>query len=242
VTRDARFRAAKKLKQSGRVHLGAIPMLETLANRAEEEFGTMNIETATVYYELGHAMFVNISTNPQRGASEGDNYVEEALEYMAKACSILYDYVGNWTIDNSSVYLTWAKDELPRHLSGIGNVQSFQMKHADAIESYLNALPYREEACDRCKDQSITSLRYQRLLTETYILIAEELLVSKARQDLIHSETGKVIVKGDEILSLTQTYYEQAREKLQDIGKSHECDTFFLSSLATFSEDSCSIF
>mmetsp|Transcript_1055 Transcript_1055/g.1887 ORF Transcript_1055/g.1887 Transcript_1055/m.1887 type:complete len:293 (-) Transcript_1055:984-1862(-) len=216
VTRDARFRAAKKLKQSGRVHLGAIPMLETLANRAEEEFGTTNIETATVYYELGHAMYLKmISTSAKSVVDE--NYVEEALEYMAKACSILYDYVSNWTIENDSDYSTWAKDEIPRHLIGIGNVQSFQIKHADAIESYLNALSYREEACVRCKDQSVVSLRYQRLLTECYILIAEEMLVCKPGQDVLHSETGTVVVKGEDVISLAQTYYEQAREKLQDI-------------------------
>lgn len=242
VTRDARFRAAKKLKQSGRVHLGAIPMLETLANRAEEEFGTRNIETATVYYELGHAMFLKLSAGPQDVANVDENYMEEALEYMAKACSILYEYVGTSTSANHADYWNWAKDEIPRHLIGIANVQSFQMKHADAIESYLNAIPYREEACDRCKNQSVASLRHQRLLTESYILIAEELLVCKAGQDVVHSETGKVIVRGEEILSLAENYYEQAREKLQDIGKFFACNMRCSQSSAKVSEQEPSSF
>lgn len=229
VTRDARFRAAKKLKQSGRVHLGAIPIFETLVNRAEEEFGTKSIETAVVYYELGHSMFLNISRNSRNNVDQSD--VEDALEYMVKACSILYDYDANNSnpqlqctasedADVVSDCLIWVKDEIPRYLIGIGNVQSYQAKHADALESYLNALPYREEVCDRYKKEShqtVASLRHQRLLAETYVLIAEELMNCKPEQDVVHSETCNVIVRGEEITSLTQSYYDQARNQLQDI-------------------------
>jgi hypothetical protein len=57
------------------------------------------------------------------------------------------------------------------------------------------------------------------LLAESYILIAEELLMCKPSQDAVHCETGEVIVHGDDIMPLINTYYENAKDKLQDIGE-----------------------
>jgi len=249
VTSDARYRAGRKLIQSGRVHLGAISMFEALATRAEEEFGDSSIEAAAIYYELGHALYLNV----RRGSSVvvANDVIEEALEYMVKACSILYSHVdqsissdgddgagddgddgdgggGTGEKDEStdamkSQYSQWATDQLPRILIGIGNFQSHQHKHADAVESYLNAVPYREEAAKKCNkpDSNIdaASLRLHRLLAEAHVLIAEELLMCSTGQDLVHSETGSVIVKADDVTNLAQNYYDQGKEKLQDIGK-----------------------
>jgi hypothetical protein len=255
VTQDARFRAGQKLKQSGRVHLGAIHMFEILADRAEDEFGITSIETAAVYYELGHSIFLNLtchrenSTDPANEERSKANTLEDALEYMAKSCSILYAHGQNhdqnhdnddnddppaitastkYQYQYQNQYQEWARDQIPRVLIGIGNIQSYQHKHADAIDSYMNAVPYREAASDACRKethQSSASLKRHRLFAESHVLIAEELLISMAYyspsppSDLVHSETGLIIVKADQVTTLAKTYYEQGKEKLQDIGK-----------------------
>jgi len=232
VTQDARFRAGKKLKQRGRAHLGTSNIFETLVDRAEEEFGPTSIETAAVYYELGHSLFLEISRNPT--SQNSDKIIEDALEYMAKSCSILYNHhvgANNETkneeessseaIIEDSHYQDWAKDQIPRVLLGIGNLQSYQRKHADAIDSYLNSVPFREEASNQFKKEkteSTASLRSHRLLAESYVLISEELLLSPPpSHDLVHGETGLTIVKAEEVTNLAKSYYEQGKEKLQDI-------------------------
>ena len=63
------------------------------------------------------------------------------------------------------------------------------------------------------------SLKAYRLLIETYVLISEELLMASKDDDLVHSQTGAIIVKADGISNLVQTCYDQAKEKLQEIGK-----------------------
>ena len=232
VTQDARFRAGQKLKQRGRAHLGASNIFETLVDRAEEEFGPASIETAAVYYELGHSLFLEISRNPT--SQNGDTIIEDALEFMAKACSILYNYARANNEkkneesaqteaiieDEDSHYQDWAKDQIPRVLLGIGNVQSYQRKHADAIDSYLNSVPFREEASNQFKSEkteSTASLRSHRLLAESYVLISEELLLSPPAVDLVHGETGLTIVKAEEVINLAKSYYEQGKEKLQEV-------------------------
>ena len=96
VTKDARYRAARKLIESGRGQLGAIEMFETLVNRAEEEFGENSIDTATVYYELGNAMYRNTRRGRPTNSSvfNNDDFLEDALQYMVKSCSILYNHLG----------------------------------------------------------------------------------------------------------------------------------------------------
>jgi hypothetical protein len=133
---------------------------------------------------------------------------------------------GNKHAKSSSVdYSLWAKDQIPRVLIGIGDLHSYQQKHAEAIEVILNAIPYREAAANSCKNHekkseaNVSSLRIHRLVAEVYILASEELLRCPHGKDLIHEETKNVVVKAEDIGRLAQTYYEKAKEKLQDIGK-----------------------
>jgi len=64
------------------------------------------------------------------------------------------------------------------------------------------------------------SLRLHQLLAEAHVLLAEEMLMCSTGQDRgVHSETGSVIVKADNVSNLAQNYYDQRKEKLQDIGK-----------------------
>jgi hypothetical protein len=236
VTKDARYRASRKMKQTGQ-HLGAANMLKNLLGRALEEFGDSSIETAAVYYELGHSLFLDSSTI--NGSIVDADAVEEALEYMAKSCAILYAHADDG-MDNKSKhsdnnttrrtgsanYSQWAKDHIPRVLIGIGDLHSYQQKHAEAIEVLLNAIPYREEAAkeynmnkDAGVDVDVSSLRIHRLLAEVYVLAAEELLLCPRGEDQIHGETQNVVVKGEEVGRLAQSFYEQAKEQLQEIGK-----------------------
>ena len=275
------------MKQNGQ-HLNAIHMLNNLVDRAEDEFGESSIETAAVHYELGHALFLNSSSsadacadvdvdvNANVDANVDINVIEESLEYMAKACAVLFTHVhsrdiidttarsndatstvakgahdnnmnedrvehehpdANIKIDESqdtTPYSSWAKDQLPRVLIGIGNIYSYQNKHAEAIEVFLNAIPYREEAVNQCKDakrnssdmntvvdvkRDIASLRTHRLLAELCVLLAEEFVMCPAGKDQVHGETQNIIVKGDEIHNLAKSYYDQGKDKLQDIGE-----------------------
>jgi hypothetical protein len=229
-------------------HLGAVNMLKNLLDRAIEEFGDSSLESAAVCYELGHALFLDSSTI--NGGIVDVDAMEEALEHMAKACSILYSYSDDVDVDvdvdvkmegklpagteenrgnkhakSSSVnYSLWAKDQIPRVLIGIGDLHSYQQKHAEAIEVILNAIPYREAAANSCNHEkkseaNVSSLRIHRLVAEVYILASEELLRCPHGKDLIHEETKNVVVKAEDIGRLAQTYYEKAKEKLQDIGK-----------------------
>jgi len=66
-------------------------MFEALAIRAEEEFGVSSIEATFIYYELGHALYLNVRrVSSVVVANDG---IEEALEDMVKMCSILYSHV-----------------------------------------------------------------------------------------------------------------------------------------------------
>ncbi len=241
VTKDARYRASRKMKGRG-LHREAANMLKNLSERAREEFGESSIETAAVYYELGHSLFLDSSMI--NGTLVDFDAIEEALEYMAKSCAILYSHAG---VDNGididhyteheqhksnsrdafseqDSYVEWAKDQIPRVLIGIGDLHGYQKKHAEAIEVLLNAIPYREDAAKECKmdkdvhvEIGVSSLRVHRLLVETYVLAAEQLLMCPSDEDQVHGETQNVIVKGKDVGRLAQTYYDQAKEKLQDI-------------------------
>ena len=57
IVNDARFRAGRKLVQSGRVGENAIQMFAILVEEAQEKYGTDAIETAACYYEYGNALF-----------------------------------------------------------------------------------------------------------------------------------------------------------------------------------------
>jgi hypothetical protein len=65
-------------------------MFEALASTQAEpkKNSVTRVSAAAIYYELGHALYLNV----RRGSSVvvANDVIEEALEYMVKACSILY--------------------------------------------------------------------------------------------------------------------------------------------------------
>lgn len=214
VTKDARFRAGLKLKRTGRVHLGSIKMFDTLLDKVEEDFGEDHLEFATVSYELGHALYLNF--NSGHDEREKEIVLEDSLSLMAKAVQILYTHLETSKEDASQI--VWIKEQLPRMLLGIGSVFSFMGKHAEGIDSFLNADPFRQEASDALKkENTIGSLRAKRLLVEVHVLIAGELLECDFSKDVIVEDTNHVIVKAKEIRGLAQNYYDQAKELFQDV-------------------------
>eukprot|EP01083_Nonionella_stella_P216277 777626_1 len=142
-----------------------------------------------------------------------------------------------------NAYWDWVRDQIPRVLIGIGNVMSFRGDHSQAVESYLNAIPYREETLEYVMHpeaprmvtvtNQLELLRCHRLVVEVHVLIAEELLFCPKGQDVksqfhlgangsihdgLHEKVAKiVIVKAAERLILAKNYYEQAKDQLQDL-------------------------
>jgi tetratricopeptide (TPR) repeat protein len=125
------------------------------------------------------------------------------------------------------VIQTWVNDQLPRVLRGIGDLYSYRGEYANAVDVYIRAMHYREEAWDQLEkttSSSIDELRCKRLLVELYALISETLLYCPPGQDIIAhhpkmSGENKTILlsKSNNRLDIAQSYYEMARLGLEDV-------------------------
>ena len=79
LTKDPRFRAARKLIESGRD--GAIDMFATLLEEARTKYGEASIETAPAYFEYGGALFRESQRQKQEAEkNEGEGEEEEGEE------------------------------------------------------------------------------------------------------------------------------------------------------------------
>mmetsp|Transcript_46695 Transcript_46695/g.141467 ORF Transcript_46695/g.141467 Transcript_46695/m.141467 type:complete len:248 (-) Transcript_46695:352-1095(-) len=145
-----------------------------------------------------------------------------ALELMENAWSILDQYVSQ---DASSCeqqpYMDWASSQLPRTLTGIGDVLSDLDRHADATDAYTRALAHRERAVEDLikspsSDTGLRMLAARRHHVEANILVAEELLACPADNDVTTTETGDVLAKASERIEYARGYYDKARDSLQE--------------------------
>mmetsp|Transcript_449 Transcript_449/g.633 ORF Transcript_449/g.633 Transcript_449/m.633 type:complete len:304 (+) Transcript_449:200-1111(+) len=173
--------------------------------------------------------------------------IETGLEHMVIGCTIFYEHLNddesNDNINTSKTssttsvstekkkdpYLEWSLEQLPRALVGIGDIQSFQQKHGDAIQSYLNALPYREAALEKLANikpdeeseidlrTTLEVMKSRRLLVEVYTLIVEEILQCLPGHDIKTSESNEVLIKDTDRIKMAKIYYEKAREELQEV-------------------------
>ena len=196
-----------------------------------------------------------------------DDDMELALEMMDTSWSILLSHttnnesskINNQLIQNdtSREQQQWAKEQIPRVLRCIGDWYFFREAFADAVDMYLRAMQYREEAWERLKqfhgrndagedNESLTvnELQCQRLLVETYALIAEALLLCPNDEDVVchHSDEdeddgasaleaksatvgnssaqitkGTVLVKAKDRVEYAQSYYDMARVGLEEV-------------------------
>lgn len=76
ITKDARFRAARKLIERGRD--GAIDMFGMLLEEARTKYGEASIETAPAYFEYGMALFRE--SQRQQAEEEAESLEEEGEE------------------------------------------------------------------------------------------------------------------------------------------------------------------
>ena len=168
---------------------------------------------------------------------EGDDKEEEegsdltlSLEMMENAFSIMEEYNASTTASSSTNYKDWVEEQLPRVLTGLGDVLSTLSRHADAADAYSRALELRttlvesrygtsEEQESSKKSASwytIEHLQARRQLVEATILIAEELLSCDPTKDVITTETSSLIVKASERVEYARGYYDKARDALQE--------------------------
>ena len=122
-------------------------------------------------------------------------------------------------------YCKWSCQEIPRVLTGLGDLCSFRKQFEDAFNSYLQAIPLREASLqeETVKYEAtdvVTSslLSMQRYLVEIYVLAAEALLSCPSEKDIIPSTTNEVLLKGGQRINFVNEYYQKARAGLQEMG------------------------
>ena len=162
---------------------------------------------------------------------DNDDDLDLAFEMMDISWSIFLSLLVDDEQDNNVksklVIQTWVNDQLPRVLRGIGDLYSYRGEYANAVDVYIRAMHYREEAWDQLEKtttSSIDELRCKRLLVELYALISETLLYCPPGQDIIAhhpklSGENKTILlsKSNNRLDIAQSYYEMARLGLEDV-------------------------
>ena len=146
-----------------------------------------------------------------------DDDLQLSLELMENAWSILDEY----QTTKPNEFKQWIQNQIPRYLIGIGEILSVLNRHADSVDAYTRALPYREIPIKTTnnEDLSIEYLRNRRLYTEVNVLIAEELLLCNEDEDVVTYETKSVLVKKEERVDFIQGYYDKARDELQETGE-----------------------
>jgi hypothetical protein len=180
--------------------------------------------------------------------------IDLALDMLSTSFSI-FDWHSTDDDDNTKTEpdqegTQYSLSQIPRVLSTIGDIHSYCGKYGDAVDAYCRALPYRENAVEerqqakgKGESLSVDDLKGQRLLVETYALVAEALLACKEGEDVVcvndeeneeddkksgKNTEGKVLVAAKDRIDFAESHYDMAREKLQDIGT-----CFCLAMLAT---------
>lgn len=193
--------------------------------------------------------------NSDEGVDNDDDDEDDialALEMLSTSFSI-FDYWHSTTktsAPDEEEKLQYSLSQIPRILSAIGDIYSYSEKFGNAVDAYCRALPYCENACKERQEKakggeslSKEDLTCQRLLVETYALIAEALLAYQEGEDVVcvddqgeeedaletkaaakktksdKNKEGKVLVAAKDRIDFAQSHYETAREKLQDLGK-----------------------
>ena len=156
--------------------------------------------------------------------------IQLSLEIMETAWAILDECQhqknnNNNDDDNLAItydYKDWIQEQVPRVLTGIGDVLSSLERHADAADVYSRALGYREDIISSKfttdeEKQSVEYLKCRRLIVESNVLIAEELLACPYDEDVITTETKSVLVRASEgVVDFARGYYDKARDELQE--------------------------
>jgi hypothetical protein len=150
---------------------------------------------------------------------EEDDDAQLALEMMETTWSVLDVYVQSSNQTKSSQYQNWASEQIPRVLTGIGDVLSALERHGDAADAYSRALGHRQNAVSAfaANNTSMEFLQARRRVVEANVLIAEELLFCPPDQDVITTESQQLIVSASERVDYARGYYDKARDELQEV-------------------------
>lgn len=227
---DPRFRGGRKLMERGKPEQ-AVAMFATVLEEAIHKFGEDHIDTAPAYYEYGHALF---------RAAEGESQKEDcdlALEQMENAFAIIDEYLSN---EDNKDYSDYCREQVPRILTGIGDLFCLVDRFADAVDVYTRVVPYRESSYESLKnsnnsnkatnnnnnkndniEKSLQELRHSRLLCEAYVLVSETLLRCPPIDDVAvkddEAATSRVIVPKHEIREYASGYYDKAKDQMQNV-------------------------
>ena len=157
--------------------------------------------------------------NEEEEEEEDDDDAQLALEMMETTWSVLDVYVQSSNQTKSSQYQTWASEQIPRVLTGIGDVLSALDRHGDAADAYSRALGHRQNAVSAfaTNNTSIEILQARRRVVEANVLIAEELLFCPPDQDVTTTESQQLIVSAAERVDYARGYYDKARDELQEV-------------------------
>lgn len=165
-----------------------------------------------------------IEINGDEASEEEGDDVQLALEMMETAWSILdneQQQTPNEAGASPSKYSEWISEQVPRVLTGIGDVLSVLNRHADAADAYLRALGHRQQALDEeaavaDKKGTLLLLQCRRKAVEANILIVEELLACGNDNDVVTTESKVVLVKAGSVVDYARGYYDKARDELQE--------------------------
>lgn len=183
----------------------------------EAEEDSKEIKTETV--DKGGGEETTTTSGDQEDGDDDDDDFDDfqlAREMMETAWSIL----DTTSQSPSPPYSAWIMEQIPRVLTGIGDVLSAQHRHADAAHTYSQALGHRQDAVakfDASTDTSVAFLQARRRVVEINVLISEELLAAPANANVVTTETKQLIVAAAERVDYARGYYEKARDELQEV-------------------------
>jgi hypothetical protein len=186
-------------------------------------------QTTTAEAESSNNSNNNIIAVLGGGGGNGDEDLMLALEMMETAFSIMDEYIEERQPPNSGgdnvvpavavpKYYEWVQVQMPRVLTGLGDVLLELKRIADGTDAYLRALVYRNEQAEAVLGtrDSVDKLAKRLKVVEANVLIVEALLTAPLDQDLVTSETNHVLVKAGGIVEYAQGYYDKARMELQE--------------------------
>ena len=127
----------------------------------------------------------------------------------------------------------WSQVQIPRILTGIGDLYVSKSNFCHAVDAYTRAIPYREANVEALKsvgkesrEKRLQYLEQSRLLCESNVLVAETLLRCPRGKDVTVKINGvdkqRVLVTAVERVDFARGYYEKARDDLQHAGSSFE--------------------
>lgn len=256
ILSDPRFRAGRSLIMSGKLE-EATAMFGNLLEVVIQKYGDDHIETASVYYEYGNALFrtadstkssedeVKINNKEEKAAEhdapQDDNDVDDidlALEQMENSFAIVDDYLAHkdqklqskkeniCDSEPKGNLSLWSQVQIPRILTGIGDLYVSKSNFCHAVDAYTRAIPYREANVEALKsvgkesrEKRLQYLEQSRLLCESNVLVAETLLRCPRGKDVTVKINGvdkqRVLVTAVERVDFARGYYEKARDDLQ---------------------------